>query len=403
MKRAILLVIDSLGVGEMDDVSKVRPQDKGANTLKHVAESNDDFTISNLETLGAGYLVDTKKIKRVKNPLASYGKSKLAHFGADTYQGHQEIMGSKPKKPIEKPFAYYIDKVEQALLKKGYKVTRPNLKHPFLLVNDIVTIADNIEADPGQNYNVTAPLDYISFQDELAIGRIVRENVEVGRVIVLGGRGITVEDILHAVEIKQDNIIGIDCPKSGVYKSGYMVRHLGYGVNPEVQIPSIMHKSGYQVSLIGKVADVIECEGANYYPKVETEGVMELILEQMKLQHSGLIAANVQETDLSGHSQDYQRYAQKLMLADKYLGSIVRGMGKEDILIITGDHGNDPTIGHSHHTREKTLLLVYGKQLKAVNLKERETLSDIAATIADYFNLDMPENGKSFLECLKDV
>jgi phosphopentomutase len=85
------------------------------------------------------------------------------------------------------------------------------------------------------------------------------------------------------------------------------------------------------------------------------------------------------------------------MLVDKYLSKIMETMKDDDMLIITGDHGNDPTIGHSHHTREKTLLLVYGKKLKAVDLQERATLSDIAATIADYFGVASPENGESFL------
>lgn len=400
MKRVILLVIDSLGVGEMEDVMKVRPQDKGANTLKHVAEAVKDFNIPSLEALGVGYLVDSEKIKRPANPLGSYGKSKLAHFGADTYQGHQEIMGSKPRMPVVKPFIKFMDRVEKALKKAGYDVKIPDPEHPFLLVNGLVTVADNIEADPGQNYNVTAPLDYISFEEELAIGRIVRENVEVGRVIVLGGRDIAVDDILKAIEFKDGSITGIDCPKSGVYRSGYMVRHLGYGVNPEVQVPTLLHRQGYPVSLIGKMADVIECDGAEYFPMVETEGVMELILEKMVSQKTGLIAANVQETDLAGHAMDASRYAERLMTADLYLKSILEQMKEPDLLIITGDHGNDPTIGHSHHTREKALLLVYGKELKAVNLGERDTLSDIGATIADYFGIQKPEHGRSFLNLI---
>ncbi|HHW02536.1 MAG TPA: phosphopentomutase [Thermoanaerobacterales bacterium] len=400
MKRVILLVIDSLGVGEMEDVMKVRPQDKGANTLKHVAEAVKDFNIPSLEALGVGYLVDSEKIKRPANPLGSYGKSKLAHFGADTYQGHQEIMGSKPRMPVVKPFIKFMDRVEKALKKAGYDVKILDPEHPFLLVNGLVTVADNIEADPGQNYNVTAPLDYISFEEELAIGRIVRENVEVGRVIVLGGRDIAVDDILKAVEFKDGSITGIDCPKSGVYRSGYMVRHLGYGVNPEVQVPTLLHRQGYPVSLIGKMADVIECDGAEYLPMVETEGVMELILEKMISQKTGLIAANVQETDLAGHAMDASRYAERLMTADLYLKSILEQMKEQDLLIITGDHGNDPTIGHSHHTREKALLLVYGKKLKAVNLGERDTLSDIGATISDYFGIQKPEHGSSFLNLI---
>ncbi|RKL63314.1 phosphopentomutase [Thermoanaerobacteraceae bacterium SP2] len=400
MKRVILLVIDSLGVGEMEDVMKVRPQDRGANTLKHVAEAVKDFNIPSLEALGVGYLVDSEKIKRPANPLGSYGKSKLAHFGADTYQGHQEIMGSEPRMPVVKPFIKFMDRVEKALKKAGYDVKVPDPEHPFLLVNGLVTVADNIEADPGQNYNVTAPLDYISFQEELAIGRIVRENVEVGRVIVLGGRDIAVDDILKAVEFKDGSITGIDCPKSGVYRSGYMVRHLGYGVNPKVQVPTLLHRQGYPVSLIGKMADVIECDGAEYLPMVETEGVMELILEKMVSQKTGLIAANVQETDLAGHAMDASEYAERLMTADLYLKSILEQMKEQDLLIITGDHGNDPTIGHSHHTREKALLLVYGKELKAVNLGERDTLSDIGATIADYFGIQKPEHGISFLNLI---
>jgi len=397
MKRVLLLVIDSLGVGAMDDVLEVRPQDEGANTLLHLAEST-ELHIPNLERMGAGYLIDTPEIKKIPNPIASFGSSNLAHFGADTYQGHQEIMGTKPKMPIKKPFSFYIDKVEKALIEKGYKVERPDPVHPYLLVNGLVTVADNLEADPGQNYNLTAPLDYITFEEELKIGYIVRENVEVGRVIVFGGKGITIQDILKAVEIKENGIVGIDAPKSGVYKSGYMVRHLGYGVNPNVQVPTLLKRAGYQVSLIGKMADVIECEGAEYLPMVETEKVIDLICDKLKAQKSGLIAANVQETDLAGHSQDPNRYADRLMTVDKSLPEVMSLLTDEDMFVITGDHGNDPTIGHSHHTRERALLLVFGKAFVPCNLGTRQTLSDIGATIADYMEVEKPENGTSFLK-----
>ncbi len=397
MKRVLLLVIDSLGVGAMDDVLEVRPQDEGANTLLHLAE-NTDLHIPNLERMGAGYLVNTSRIKKVRDPIASFGSSNLAHFGADTYQGHQEIMGTKPKMPVEKPFSFYIDKVEKALIKNGYNVERPDPNHPFLLVNGLVTVADNLEADPGQNYNLTAPLDYISFEEELKIGYIVRENVEVGRVIVFGGKGITIDDILKAVEIKENGIVGIDAPKSGVYKSGYMVRHLGYGVNPNVQVPTLLKKAGFQVSLIGKMADVIECEGAEYLPMVETEKVIDLVCDKLKTQENGLIAANVQETDLAGHAQDPILYANKLMTVDKRLPEVISLLKGEDMFVITGDHGNDPTIGHSHHTRERALLLVFGKTFLPCNLGTRQTLSDIGATIADYMEVHRPENGTSFLK-----
>ncbi|HHY80329.1 MAG TPA: phosphopentomutase, partial [Thermoanaerobacter sp.] len=104
---------------------------------------------------------------------------------------------------------------------------------------------------------------------------------------------------------------------------------------------------------------------------------------------------------LAGHSQDVEKYAEKLKLVDYYLPKIIDKMKKDDILFMTGDHGNDPTIGHSHHTREKALLLVYGKKLRPVNLGERKTLSGIGATIADYFGVEKPENGESFLNMMK--
>lgn len=398
--RAIILVIDSLGVGEMSDVNLVRPQDKGANTLKHVTEIDKKYKLPNLEAMGIGYLVESKNIKKVKNPTASFGCSNLAHEGADTFQGHQEIVGTKPKKALIRPFKDYIDKVHHELNKAGYNVVIPDNEHPFLLVNELVTIADNIEADFGLNYNVTAPLDYISFEDELKIGNIVRNNVEVGRVIVLGGKGITVDDILNAVEVKSPDIVGINCPKSGVYNKGYMVRHLGYGIDPNTQIPTILKKHGYDVSLIGKAADVINCEGADYNPCVDTNGVLEILIDKLKKQKDGLIMANVQETDLAGHQQNVNLYADKLKIVDNFIPKILKNIKDDDILFITGDHGNDPTIGHNHHTREKAALLVYGKKLKSINLGERNTLSDIGSTIADYFKVYRTQNGESFLKML---
>ena len=154
------------------------------------------------------------------------------------------------------------------------------------------------------------------------------------------------------------------------------------------------------MTLIGKMQDVIECEKARRIPAVDTEKVMKSILNSIDDLKEGLIAATVQETDLAGHAQDVEKYTEKLMVVDKYIGHIMNSMKNEDMLIITADHGNDPTIGFSQHTREKTFLLVYGKKMKNVQLGERDTLSDIAATISDYFNVEKTENGTSFLELL---
>ena len=399
-KRVILVVIDSLGVGYMDDVKLVRPQDIGANTFRHILDQSNILRIPTLEKLGINSILNHEKLNKVK-PIASYGTLNLMHQGADSYAGHQEIMGTFPKIPNISPFRDYLLKVQQILTSMGYKVETPDKTKPYLLVNDLVVIADNIETDFGQIYNVTAPLDYIDFEKVLEIATIVRKEVKVNRVIALGGREITIENIINSIEQRSDGLVGVNSPASGVYKKGYNVRHIGYGVDPNTQVSSILTKADKSTVLIGKMQDVISCKHSIKYPAVETEKVMKFILQSMSEVEEGLIAGTVQETDLAGHSQDVEKYANKLMIVDKYLDEIIKKMADKDMLIITADHGNDPTIGHSQHTREKTPLLIYSKLYESKSIGERQTLSDIAATIAEFFKVTPPENGKSILPILK--
>lgn len=398
-KRAVVLIIDSLGVGYMDDVVKVRPQDEGANTLAHILDKAEHIKLPNLERLGVKNILNHDRLEDVQT-IGAYGKMNLQHFGADSYAGHQEIMGTKPLKPLLEPFSVFMDKVKEELEKAGYNVEIPEKDRPYLLVNDCVYVADNIETDYGQIYNVTTSFEYISYEEVLNIGRIVRENVKVNRVIALGGEEVTKEHLKESVETRADGLTGVNCPKTGVYKKGYQCRHMGYGVNPDSQVSTILTKNGVDVTLIGKMQDVIECEGATMIPAVDTEFVMKSIIESFNSMEEGFISATVQETDLSGHAEDVNRYAEKLMIVDKYVGELIKVMNEDDLLIISADHGNDPTIGHSQHTREKTLLLAYGDKIENVNIGERDTLSDIGATVAEYFGVDKTENGTSFLELI---
>ncbi|AOT70356.1 phosphopentomutase [Geosporobacter ferrireducens] len=399
-KRAIVLIIDSLGVGHMEDVVRIRPQDQGANTFYHILDKAENISIPNLSRLGINKIVKHPRLNG-NTSIASYGVLNLQHYGADSYAGHQEIMGTKPMKPLMEPFKNSMMTVKRALEEQGYVVAVPDRDKPYLFVNELVIVADNIETDYGQIYNITAPLDAISFDEVLKIGNMVRNNVQVNRVIALGGKELSVETLINSIERRGDGLVGVNSPKSGVYKSGYQVRHLGYGVDPEKQIPSILKKAGKEVALIGKMQDIIQCEGATKVVAIDTEKVMKEIINTVDRMNEGLIAATVQETDLAGHAEDVSRYSEKLMIVDKYLEMIIEKMEKDDLLIISADHGNDPTIGHSQHTREKTFLLAYGKALDSKPLGERETLSDIAATIAEYFDVRYPQNGRSFYSLIK--
>ena len=401
-KRFIIIVLDGFGIGAMDDAAIVRPGDEKANTLQSILKDCPDLKLPTLEKLGLmnAYGKESLNMKFAKN--VNYGKSELAHFGADTFMGHQEIMGTLPKKPEVTPFQQKAQAVYDHLKENGHKVQfkqQQGLK--YVVCDDYVTIADNLEADLGMCYNVTAPLDYISFEEELEIGRLAREVVTVGRVIVFGGTGNTMEDLYNAQEIKEGKYIGIASAKSKSYLHGYQCRHLGYGVDKNVQVPTILTRNGIPCTLIGKVADIVANDNGTSISCVDTDECMQLTIDAIKTMDTVFICTNIQETDLAGHSQDSQVYRKVLERADKGIERILPLLTEDDILIIQADHGNDPDIGSSRHTRECVPLLIYKKGVSNVKVGTRKTMSDNGATCCDYFKVEKCENGTSYLDLIK--
>ena len=397
-KRFVMIVLDGFGIGAMNDAARERPGDEKANTLRSILSDYPDMKLANLEQLGLmnAFGAESNDMKYCES--ANFGKSELMHFGADTFMGHQEIMGTLPKRPTMHPFQEKVDEVYQHLKENGHKVefvVRGNLR--YIVCDDYVTVADNLEADLGMCYNVTAPLDYISFEKEYEIAKLVREVVTVGRVIVFGGTGNTMEDLYRAEEIKEGKFIGIASAKSKSYEHGYQCLHLGYGVDENVQAPTILGKEGIPVTLIGKVADIVTNKMGVSISCVPTDECMQLTIKAVKENEQGFICTNVQETDLAGHSQSSMQYRKILEKADRGLGELLPLLTEEDILVVMADHGNDPDIGHSKHTRECVPLLVYKKGIQGRHLGIRKTLSDVGASVCEYFGVKAPQNGTSFL------
>lgn len=397
-KRFVMIVLDGFGIGAMNDAARERPGDEKANTLRSILSDYPDMKLANLEQLGLmnAFGAESNDMKYCES--ANFGKSELMHFGADTFMGHQEIMGTLPKRPTMHPFQEKVDEVYQHLKENGHKVefvVRGNLR--YIVCDDYVTVADNLEADLGMCYNVTAPLDYISFEKEYEIAKLVREVVTVGRVIVFGGTGNTMEDLYRAEEIKEGKFIGIASAKSKSYEHGYQCLHLGYGVDENVQAPTILGKAGIPVTLIGKVADIVTNKMGVSISCVPTDECMQLMIKAVKENEQGFICTNVQETDLAGHSQSSMQYRKILEKADRGLGELLPLLTEEDILVVMADHGNDPDIGHSKHTRECVPLLVYKKGIQGRHLGIRKTLSDVGASVCEYFGVKAPQNGTSFL------
>lgn len=402
--KFIVIVLDGFGIGAMEDAKEVRPGDERANTLGSILEDFPDLKLPNLERLGLMNAFGKESSRMKFSARASFGQAELKHFGADTFMGHQEIMGTFPRKPEVHPFQEKVDITAEHLKAKGHKIEiieRQGLR--YLVCDSYVTIADNLEADPGMCYNVTAPLDYISFEKECGIARLVREVVTVGRVIVFGGRGNTMADLYGAEEIRQGRFIGIASARSRSYEQGYQCLHLGYGVDKNVQAPAILSQAGIPVTLIGKAADIVANEKGCSISCVPTEECLRLTREKIEKTETGFICTNVQETDLAGHSQCVEDYKKILEQADAGIGQILPLLTEEDVLVIMADHGNDPKIGHSRHTRECVPLLIYRKGLEPRAVGRRKSLSDVGATACAYFHANPPENGESFLNYLYNV
>lgn len=397
--RFVVIVLDGFGAGQMADVPEVRPADLGANTCVHIFENTPGLELPTLASLGLANAAGKEFPGLPFFPTATWGTARLIHQGADTFYGHQEIMGTKPPKPLTEPIQVAIDEIDEALRAAGFHTrfyTSEKSGLRFLIVNEACTVADNVECDPGQAFNVTAAIDDLDFDTELEIGHIVRKIAKTPRVITFGGRGVHLDNLLAAVE-EHDGFIGVNAPASGVYNDDYHCIHMGYGVDEKVQVPYILGEAGIDVHLLGKVADVC----ANHFGKsesiVDTKTVLERTLELVSdPATTGFICTNVQETDLAGHGEDVARYADRLRAADEVIGRIRAALKPEDVLVVMADHGNDPTIGHPHHTREHVPLLISHAGAPAGTIGERSTLSDVGASVADFFGVRAPQNGTSF-------
>lgn len=400
----IVLVLDSFGIGEMADVSKVRPQDKGSNTVLHLMENKEAKYWNNLEKLGLFNALGNDKYKNKYSKTATYGKSELKHFGADTFFGHQEIIGTRPKEPIKMKFSEVIDEVENDLEKNNFKVTRYKKNNlELLVVNKSIFIGDNMETDLGQAINVVGALDICGFDNIKKVGNIVRKHVKVPRVIAFGGSDVDYSD-LEANVITKDDYIGVDAPNSGVYKKNYHCVHIGYGVEPTVQLPYILNKIDIKTYLYGKVADICYNPNDLFYPNVDTDLVFMDLIHNLKSNKKGFHFVNIQETDLSGHDQNPKKYINIVNKSDVYIGGLIKLLGKDDLLIVMADHGNDPTNGSSKHSRENVPILIYNSKISNIQKPNyiglRKTMADVGATGAEFYGTKL-ENGTSFLKELK--
>lgn len=406
-RRTVIVVLDGLGIGAMPDAGALRPGDVEADTLGHLldryrADHGRHLRLPALGDLGLGLLRPHPALaSRTALPVVA-GRARLGYPGADTYAGHQTMMGADFSRVAVARLAQHLAEVTAALEQAGHKVESLG-GEPVLVVDGNMLVHDNLEADPGINWNVSARLEDQPFERILAVARTVRATAPVARVIAVGGRSRS--PLPDFVRHGDGGTVGLDTPASGFYRNGGLrVQHLGAPVDHARQLPELAARAGADVTLVGKAADILACDSAVRRPAVGTEEVLAHTVSAAR--HAGeadgtpaLVVANVQETDLAGHQQDAARFGAVLEEADAGLGVLLRELDRPgDRLIVTADHGNDPVIGHAFHTREFVPMLVHrpgAGDADPVLFPDAASLADVGATAARFLGIgtDGPTGG----------
>ncbi|MGW2472712.1 phosphopentomutase [Streptomyces sp. NPDC001665] len=396
MAKTVIVVIDGFGIGAMPDAGTTRPGDLTADTCGHVLDHCREafgrpLRLPVLGSLGLGLVhPHPDLVRRTRLPVAA-GRAALGYPGADTFAGHQTMMGADFSRVTVARLADHLDEVTAALEAAGHRVGRLDGR-PLLVVDGSVLVHDNLEADPGINWNASGRLEDLPFDGPggiLAVARTVRAVAPVARVIAVGGRADG--PLERFVRAGEEGTVGLDTPASGFYRNGGLeVQHLGAGIDHTRQLPDLAARAGIPVTLVGKAADILACETAARHPAVDTADVLTHTLEAVRACGDGLVVANIQETDLAGHQQDTERYGRLLEQTDAGLAALVALLDAPgDRLIVTGDHGNDPTAGHAFHTREYVPVLIHRPDADGVELlPDAASLADVGATAAVSLSLD---------------
>ncbi|MCQ4210528.1 phosphopentomutase [Streptomyces longispororuber] len=393
MSKTVIVVVDGFGVGAMPDAGALRPGDVTADTCGHVLDRCAEafgrpLRLPVLGALGLGLVHPHPDLARRTHLPVAAGRAALGYPGADTFAGHQTMMGADFSRVTVARLAEHLEQVTQALTDRGHRVELLDGK-PLLLVDGAVLVHDNLEADPGINWNASGRLDDIGFDGVLGVARTVRAVAPVARVIAVGGRADgPLGDFVRAGD---GGTVGLDTPATGFYRNGGLqVQHLGAELDHTRQLPDLAARAGIPVTLVGKAADILACEAAVRRPAVDTAEVLAHTLEAVRADGDALVVANVQESDLAGHQQDVERYGRILEQVDAGLAALVSLLSEPgDRLIVTGDHGNDPTIGHAYHTREFVPVLIHRPGAAGVELlPDAASLADVGATAAAALGLD---------------
>lgn len=382
MRRVFLIVLDSVGIGEMPDADKFG--DAGSNTIA-AAASSEYFSMPNMQKLGFFNIDGVDCREGVKEPLGAFARMTERSQGKDTTIGHWEIAGVVSENPL------------------------PTFPEGFP-----DELLDEFAKETGRGVLCNQP-----YSGTEVIKDFGREHMETGNLIVYTSADsvfqiaaheavVPVEELYRYCEIARRLCKGkygvgrvIARPFEGEWPFRRTSRRHDYSLEPPKEtMLDYIKAAGKDVLAVGKINDIFAGSGiTDMVRTVDNADGIEKTLEYAKKEFDGICFTNLVDYDmLYGHRNDVEGYAKALTYFDNRLPEILAALKDEDILMITADHGCDPSTPSTDHSREYTPLVIAGKPVKAgVNLGTRQTFADIAATILDYLDVDGKTAGTSFL------
>lgn len=382
VKRVILFVMDSVGIGAMPDSKRFGDID--VSTLGHIAKSG-DFNIPNLKALGVGNIDGIDYIEPAAEPIGAYGRSMEASNGKDTTTGHWEIAGLR----IDTPFKTYPNGFPDYIIKAFEAKTGRNV-----LCNAPAS-GTEIIAELGEQHMNTG--DLIVYTSADSVFQIAAHEAIV-----------PLEQLYAYCQIARELLMGKDqvarvIARPFIGTPGNFTRtsnRRDYSVKPFGKtVLDYAKEAGLRVKSVGKIYDIFDGEGITdeIHTKDNMDGVDQTI-RFLKEDFEGIIFTNLVDFDAKfGHRRNVDGYRAAIEALDARIPEIKDAMRPDDLIIFLADHGNDPTYKGTDHTREYIPLLIYGDAVKAgVNIGTRKTFSDVAATVSDILGIAATPNGESF-------
>ena len=385
MKRVILIILDACGIGELPDAHLYG--DEGSNTIVNTARAVGGLKLPNLGRLGLGSIESIPGVSPEREPLGNYGKMAEQSAGKDSTSGHWEIMGLV----LVKPFPVYPDGFPPEIIAPFEKAVGSKI------LGNKPASGTEIIKDLGEEHTRTGrPIVYTSADSVFQIAAH-EEILPVDKLYEMCAKARNILTGEHgAARVIARPFVG----KSGSFKR--TERRKDFSLPPpEETVLDMLKKDGIPVIGMGKIEDLFAGRGLSesIHTKNNSDG-MDKLIGAMREFHNGLLFINLIDFDmLWGHRNDASAFASGLEDFDRRLPEVLNLLGPDDLLVITADHGCDPTTPSTDHSREYVPLLVYGRSIKHnVNLGIRKSFSDVGKTTADIFGVRGTDNGVSFLK-----